>query len=353
MAHDVFISYSSKDREIAEAACTALEAKGISVWVAPRDILPGGDWSASIVHAIAEARVFVLVFSGHANESPQIKREVERAVNRGIPVVPVRVEDVRPTEALEYFISTPHWLDAFPPPMDEHMAYLADVVTGILQGAHEPVRRRKPGMPGPAPRSSAFPRVRLPSRGILMGVAAIVVILLLAGGAWWFFGRDTGADIAAECLVKVAEPNPAVCTALLQQNAQWQSCSSAFVRQDMERAAKRAADRIDDGAAASDLYYDKTFYGGAYGPISHYWEMFGECIVNGDLKFERLSGSVPFPQVFWTRTHPLRQTFLSNWSGKNAPLPDFMENFQQLCLRYKKERNDVRPGSGDSLDCSL
>ena len=50
---------------------------------------------------------------------------------------------------------------------------------------------------------------------------------------------------------------------------------------------------------------------------------------------------------------PLRQTFLSNWSGKNAPLPDFMENFQKLCLRYKQERNDVRPGSGDSLDCSL
>jgi hypothetical protein len=81
--------------------------------------------------------------------------------------------------------------------------------------------------------------------------------------------------------------------------------------------------------------------------------MFGECVVDGNLKFEQLSGSVPFPQVFWTRTHPLRQTFLSNWSGKNAPLPDFMENFQKLCLLYKKERNDVRPGSGDSLDCSL
>ena len=142
MAHDVFISYSSKDREIAEAACAALEAKGVSVWIAPRDILPGGDWGASIVHAIADARIFVLVFSGHANASQQIKREVERAVNRGIPVVPVRVEDVKPTEALEYFISTPHWLDAFPPPMDEHMAYLADVVTGILEGSKKPVPRR-------------------------------------------------------------------------------------------------------------------------------------------------------------------------------------------------------------------
>jgi len=350
MAHDVFISYSSKDREIAEAACAALEAKGVSVWIAPRDILPGGDWGASIVHAIADARIFVLVFSGHANASQQIKREVERAVNRGIPVVPVRVEDVKPTEALEYFISTPHWLDAFPPPMDEHMAYLADVVTGILEGSKKPVPRRKGAQKVAGQPVSGF---RWPSRGLLTGIAGIVLILLLAAGAWWFFIRSDEADFPVECLAKVREPDPATCISMLQQNATWQDCTSAFASQDMDRAAARAMRRIDNGAAASELYYDKSFYSGAYGSISHYWEMFSECVVEGDLKFEQLSGSVPFPQVFWTRTHPLRQTFLSHWSGKNAPLPDFMSNFQQLCLRYKKERNDVRPGSGDSLDCSL
>jgi hypothetical protein len=233
MAHDVFLSYSSKDREIAEAACTALEAKGISTWIAPRDILPGGDWSASIVHAIADARIFVLVFSGHANESPQIKREVERAVNRGIPVVPVRVEDVRPTEALEYFISTPHWLDAFPPPMDEHMSYLADVVTGILQGSQKPVPRRK-GVHADDVRAISAPRWTRPNRGILLGVAATILILLLAAGGWWFFGRSGEAEFGAECLAKVQEPSPAVCTAMLQQNAAWQSCTSIFASQDTD-----------------------------------------------------------------------------------------------------------------------
>ncbi|MBL6852268.1 MAG: TIR domain-containing protein [Alphaproteobacteria bacterium] len=351
MAHDVFLSYSSKDREIAEAACAALEARGITVWIAPRDILPGGDWSVSIIHAIADARVFVLVFSDHANTSQQIKREVERAVNRGIPVVPVRVEDVRPTEALEYFISTPHWLDAFPPPMEKHMAYLGEVVAGILRGSQEPVPRREHGAVGPA--APRLPLPTLPNRGLLLGIAATVLILLLAGGGWWFFIRSDEAEFPVECLAKVSEPTPAACLSMLQQNAAWQDCTSTFASQDMDRAASRATRRIDNGAAASELYYDKSFYSGAYGSISHYWEMFSECVVEGDLKFDQLSGSVPFPQVFWTRTHPLRQTFLSNWSGKNAPLPDFMENFQKLCLRYKQERNLVRPGSGDALDCSL
>jgi len=57
----------------------------------------------------------VLVLSHHANESQQIKREVERAVHHALPVIPFRIEDVMPTESLEYFISTPHWLDALTP----------------------------------------------------------------------------------------------------------------------------------------------------------------------------------------------------------------------------------------------
>lgn len=48
----------------------------------------------------------VLIFSQHANVSPQIKREVERAVNKGLPIIPVRIEDAVPSKALEYFIST-------------------------------------------------------------------------------------------------------------------------------------------------------------------------------------------------------------------------------------------------------
>lgn len=135
MAHDVFVSYSSKDKPTADAVCAVLESQGIRCWVAPRDIFPGSDWGASIIEAINGARVMVLVFSANANASLQIKREVERAVNKGIPVIPLRIEDVVPTASLEYFISTPHWLDAFAPPLERHLQYLADVVRKLVGGA--------------------------------------------------------------------------------------------------------------------------------------------------------------------------------------------------------------------------
>jgi len=175
MAHDVFISYSSKDKPPADATCAKLEARGIRCWIAPRDIMPGADWGSSIIDAINGARVVVLVFSAHANASQQIKREVERAVHKGIPIIPLRIENVPPESSLEYFISTPHWLDAFTPPLEQHLVYLADVIRHILDG--QPV----PGKPLPPP----APWRRGPG-GIAAGVALLAVLIAIA---WFSFLR--------------------------------------------------------------------------------------------------------------------------------------------------------------------
>ena len=112
MVHDVFISYSSHDKPTADAACAALEAKGHRCWIAPRDVLPGMDYGEAIVDAIHACKVMVLVYSGSANTSPQIRREVERAVATGSAIIPFRIEDVPMSKSLEYYISSPHWLDA-------------------------------------------------------------------------------------------------------------------------------------------------------------------------------------------------------------------------------------------------
>ena len=96
MAHDVFISYSTKDKLAADAVCARLEGRGIRCWIAPRDILPGMDWGASIIEALESARLMVVVFSSNANASLQIRREVECAFSKEILVVPLRIEDVPP-----------------------------------------------------------------------------------------------------------------------------------------------------------------------------------------------------------------------------------------------------------------
>ena len=68
-----------------------LEAEGIRCWIAPRDITPSVEWAASIVDAIDQCRVMVLIFSAHANRSKQVQREVQQAFDGEKPVVPFRI----------------------------------------------------------------------------------------------------------------------------------------------------------------------------------------------------------------------------------------------------------------------
>jgi hypothetical protein len=132
MAHDVFISYSAKDKTTADAVCAVLEGEGIRCWIAPRDVVPGMEWGECIIEAIEQTRVMVLVFTADANASPQIRREVERAVNHGVAILPLRIENVMPGRALEYFIGNVHWLDALTPPLEAHLKNLAGTVRLLL-----------------------------------------------------------------------------------------------------------------------------------------------------------------------------------------------------------------------------
>ncbi len=116
MGREVFISYSAEDKLTAEAVCKALESVGVGCWVAPRDVLPGMNWAEGVMSAIHESRLMILVFSSHANASQQVVQELERGVHLDLPIVPVRIEDVEPTGAFEYFIGSRHWLDALTPP---------------------------------------------------------------------------------------------------------------------------------------------------------------------------------------------------------------------------------------------
>lgn len=134
MAHDVFISYSSKDKSVADAACALLEARGIRCWIASRDIEPGIDWGDSIVNAIEQSRVMVLIFSSNANGSSQIKREVNQAIGKGVYVIPFRIENVLPSGAMEYYIDVTHWLDALTEPLEQHLETLAKDIERRLKG---------------------------------------------------------------------------------------------------------------------------------------------------------------------------------------------------------------------------
>ena len=173
MTHDIFISHSSQDRDVADAACVALERRGFRCWIAPRDILPGQDYGEAIVDAIRGSRLFLLIFSAATADSPQVKREVERAASQGLSIIPFRIADVQPGKSLEYFISSAHWLDALTPPIAPHLDYLGDTVAQLLdKDGPGPLMPTLPPRPLPRRRSRGWMPIAVTAAA---GVAAIAL----------------------------------------------------------------------------------------------------------------------------------------------------------------------------------
>jgi len=203
MAHDVFISHSAKNKTIADAVCATLEAEGIRCWIAPRDVTAGMEWGECIIEAIEQARVLVLIFTADANASPQIRREVERAANRGVAILPLRVEDVAPGRALEYFIGNVHWLDALTPPLESHLKNLADTIKTLLSRM-EPrdaatagaATLAKSAAAGTVPAVKSIPAAASSAEGkksawmrVALGGAGVLIVAL----AVFFYFRSKGA----------------------------------------------------------------------------------------------------------------------------------------------------------------
>ena len=123
--YSAFISYATADKAKAEEICAYLEGRGLRCWIAPRDVRAGREYANEIIDGIERAPVLVLVLSAAANESKFVRREVERAVTKGDPVIPVRIENVMPSTALELFVSATHWIDAWSGDFAAHMDRLA------------------------------------------------------------------------------------------------------------------------------------------------------------------------------------------------------------------------------------
>ncbi len=182
MAHDVFISHSTIDKVVANAACAALENGGIRCWVAPRDVLPGRSFAGEITRAIQESKIMVLIFSAHSNNSEQVLREVQLAVSSHLHIIQFRIDEVLLNDDLKYYLSTPHWLDALTPPLEKHLRRLEGSIKELLDMETEgPAITEGTSRPPPAPKP--HPRKVWPW---ILGSA--ITGLIVAALIWKFAG---------------------------------------------------------------------------------------------------------------------------------------------------------------------
>ena len=116
---EVFISYKSyvpalgnNDETVANELCQAIEAAGITCWMAPRDIEPGKRYARCIMDALETCKAMVVVFSRFANESEHIANEVDKAFSRKIDIIPFNIDGSLPNSELDYYLRRMQWINA-------------------------------------------------------------------------------------------------------------------------------------------------------------------------------------------------------------------------------------------------
>lgn len=87
-ANDIFISYSTKNQDIAVKVRRYLEAHGITCWMAPESIPAGSNYTKEIPYGILNSKIAVLILSDDAVQSVWVNQEVTYLLNADHIVIP-------------------------------------------------------------------------------------------------------------------------------------------------------------------------------------------------------------------------------------------------------------------------
>ena len=101
-----FISYSSKNQQMADSVRELFNRNGIETWMAPGDIPFGETYMSTINKAIKGSSCFTLLLSESAQGSKWVPKETERAVNYGKTVFTFMLDDVPMNDDFEIMLST-------------------------------------------------------------------------------------------------------------------------------------------------------------------------------------------------------------------------------------------------------
>ena len=139
MNHDVFVSYSTKDKGIADALVRHLEEHGVACWIAPRDIPSGMEYADLVVDAIETSKLVLVLFSDAAQNSRWVRSEINRALSESKDIIPVRIEDMGSQKGMEVYLGRRQWVDLLPDPETKFGEVLSAVRDGVKRtGSRRP-----------------------------------------------------------------------------------------------------------------------------------------------------------------------------------------------------------------------
>ena len=122
---------ASEDKDVADKVCARLEADNIQCWIAPRNIAAGERYALEIIRAIDKTKIFVILFSRYADQSAHVKTEIERAFNHEKIIILFRIEEIEPSDEIQYYIGRHQWIDAFSGSPEDHFEQIVSAIKSL------------------------------------------------------------------------------------------------------------------------------------------------------------------------------------------------------------------------------
>ena len=109
--HKVFISYSRKDKEVAQYICEILKKNGIEFWIDKEGIYSSSNYKELIVDAIEISKVVIFISSANSNNSINVIREIGYAVNMNKSILPIKLDETPYAKSIRLDISDIDMID--------------------------------------------------------------------------------------------------------------------------------------------------------------------------------------------------------------------------------------------------
>ena len=93
-ANDIFISYSTKNTDIAKTIRDLFQSHGITCWMLPESIPAGSNYTKEIPYGILYSKLAVLILSRASLESVWVNQEISYLLDAKHPIIPFIVDDI-------------------------------------------------------------------------------------------------------------------------------------------------------------------------------------------------------------------------------------------------------------------
>lgn len=101
----VFVSYSSKNSDIAGYIVSRLQKLNISYWKAPEMIPAGSSYAKEIPKAIQSCQIVLLVLSKASQESIWVEKEIDSAICNRKVIIPFQIEEMELNDTFKFYLN--------------------------------------------------------------------------------------------------------------------------------------------------------------------------------------------------------------------------------------------------------